>query len=326
LATPPKSLLALAALAAALLLPHAASAARPSCGDTITRDTALRADLTGCAGTALRIAADGVALDLRGHSVEGAIVVDGHTGVKVRNGTVAGDVRLDGATAARVRRLSVRGGSIFCVHSAGCTIARNRVTGGGIAIADSKPGAVNAVRWNAVRGAPGAAIAVDRADTTTVARNLARESAVGIEAAHAADVRIAENLVVGNAGDGISGSFGSAAQFVRNAVVSNGGDGISLRMWGGDTLIAGNLAAGNARNGILGATVSHWVVTRNLAVRNDQAGIAITGLADDTSLAANRAFRNGGLGIDVVAGVTDGGRNRARANGVAAQCAGIACS
>jgi hypothetical protein len=97
-------------------------------------------------------------------------------------------------------------------------------------------------------------------------------------------------------------------------------------MWGGDTLIAGNVVVGNGRNGILGATVSHWVVARNLAVRNEAAGIAITGLADDTALARNRAFHNGGLGIDVVAGVADGGGNRARANGVAAQCAGIACS
>lgn len=322
----PKSLFALAALTVALLAPQAAFADGPSCGDTITKDTALQADLTGCAGTALEIGADGVVLDLRGHSVEGTILVSGHAGVTVRDGTVTGDVRLEDVTRARVRGLAVRGGSIFCVHSAGCAIAWNKVVGGGIAIADSEPGAVNAVRWNAVRGAPAAAIAVDRADTTSISRNIARDSAIGIEASHAADVRIAENLVVDNSGDGISGSFGSAVKIVRNAIVSNGGDGISLRMWGGDTLIARNLVLGNGRNGILGATVSHWVVKRNLAVRNDATGIAITGLASDAALAGNRAFRNGGLGIDVVSGVADGGRNRARANGVAAQCAGIACS
>jgi nitrous oxidase accessory protein NosD len=318
-------LIALAAFTVALVSPQAASAARPSCGATITTNTALRSDLTGCGATALTIGADGVTLDLGGHTVEGAIFAGGHAGFTIRNGTVDGEVRLEGVRRARVRRLAVRSGSILCIDSAGCAIVQNTVAGGGIAIAQSQPGAVNVVRGNAVRNAPLAAIAVDRSDSTSIRENIARDSAVGIESSHAADIRIAGNLIVDNSGDGISGSFGSAAQIVRNAIVSNSGDGISLRMWGGDTLIARNLLFKNGRTGILGATVAHWLVTRNLSARNGSTGIAITGLVTDTTLAANRAFANGGLGIDAAAGVTDGGRNRAGDNAGVPQCAGVTC-
>jgi hypothetical protein len=42
-------------------------------------------------------------------------------------------------------------------------------------------------------------------------------------------------------------------------------------------------------------------------------------------LTKNRAVRNGDLGIEAVAGVTDGGRNRASGNGDARQCVNVKC-
>ena len=44
-----------------------------------------------------------------------------------------------------------------------------------------------------------------------------------------------------------------------------------------------------------------------------------------TKLLGNFAMLNGDLGIEAVPGVTDGGGNRARHNGNAAQCTGVAC-
>ena len=44
-----------------------------------------------------------------------------------------------------------------------------------------------------------------------------------------------------------------------------------------------------------------------------------------TLLRANAADRNGDLGISAVAGVVDGGGNRAAGNGNPAQCAGVSC-
>jgi parallel beta-helix repeat protein len=56
----------------------AAGTPRPpvSCGQTITRDTVLRQDLVDCVGPGLVIGADGVTLDLGGHTVRGAAHVD----------------------------------------------------------------------------------------------------------------------------------------------------------------------------------------------------------------------------------------------------------
>ncbi len=321
-----KTLLPFATLLCALFLAQTASAHHVSCGATLTTDTVLHADLTRCTGTALAIGADGVTLDLRGHRVEGAIVASGRANVAVRNGLVQGDVRFERVRGATVRRLHVRRGSIQCLRSAGCTISRNLVSRGGIAIVQSESGIANHVRGNVVGGAPGAGIAANRTDTTSITGNVVRDSGTGIETSHAADLRIARNVLTGNSGDGLSGSFGSAATILRNVIASNAGDGISLRTWGGDTLIARNIVYRNRRNGIFGAAVAHWSVIRNVAARNAEAGIAVTGAVEDATLARNRARRNGGLGIDAAPGVSDGGGNRARANGAGAQCAGIVCN
>ena len=48
-----------------------ASTNRMSCGDTITADTTLHADLLDCPNNGIVIAADDVSLDLNGHSVGG---------------------------------------------------------------------------------------------------------------------------------------------------------------------------------------------------------------------------------------------------------------
>lgn len=321
---------AFAALAAALCLSQAVSAARaPSsrvrCGATITADTVLRADVTGCAGSALVIGGDGVTLDLNGHTVQGAVVANGRTDLQVRDGVVEGDLQLQHVSRATVRKVRVRNGSITCLHAAGCTILKSSVTGGGIAIVKSESGVPNRVRGNTVNGAPGAGITASRTDTTSITANVVRNSGTGIEASHAADLRIARNLVVDNTGDGLSGSFGAAGTIVRNVVAWNGGDGIALRNWGGQTLIARNVASRNGRNGILGRVVGHWAVVHNVADHNGQAGVAITGAVDDTTVAANRARLNRGLGIDVVPAVTDGGGNAARGNGAPEQCVGVAC-
>jgi hypothetical protein len=322
--------LAFAALAVAVFGPQAVSAARaPSsrvpCGATIAADTVLRSDVAGCTGTALVIGRDGVRLDLNGHTVEGSIVATDVSDLQIRDGVVEGDVQLQHVSRATVRKLRVRDGSINCVRSAACTILKSSVTGGSIAIVESEIGVPNRVRANAVTGAPGPGIIASRTDTTSITANVVRHSGTGIEASHAADLRIARNVVFGNTGDGLSGSFGAAAVIVRNVIVSNGGDGISLRNWGGQTLIARNIASRNGHDGIMGRVVGRWAVVHNVADRNRGAGVSITGAVDDATLAGNRARRNGGLGIDAVPAVTDGGGNEARENGAPEQCTGVVC-
>ncbi|HEX6158730.1 MAG TPA: hypothetical protein VF111_01105, partial [Thermoanaerobaculia bacterium] len=75
-----------------------------SCGDTIMVDTTLDRDLTECRSNGIVIGADGITLDLGGHTISGdgklvrrcprrqicdaGIANDGHDGVTVRNGSV----------------------------------------------------------------------------------------------------------------------------------------------------------------------------------------------------------------------------------------------
>lgn len=75
-------------------MPSPAAAAPPvRCGDTITRDVTLRADLR-CDGTALVIGADGVTVDLNQHVVSGprttgvGISATQRSGLRVRNGAI----------------------------------------------------------------------------------------------------------------------------------------------------------------------------------------------------------------------------------------------
>src|SRR5215211_9424438 len=43
----------------------------PGCGDTITTDTSLHKDLVDCPNNGIIIGADGVTLDLNGHTIDG---------------------------------------------------------------------------------------------------------------------------------------------------------------------------------------------------------------------------------------------------------------
>ena len=74
------------------------------CGDTITADTTLAADLLDCPNNGIVIGADDITLDLNGHTIDGdnaladpcpedefcdfGIANDGHNGVRITNGTV----------------------------------------------------------------------------------------------------------------------------------------------------------------------------------------------------------------------------------------------
>src|SRR3954452_9354166 len=88
------SLLRAAAGAPLLSAPAAASAAPLRCGQTITRDTRLTADLVNCPATGITIDANHVTLDLNGHTIDGAgrdtgvVIAAGRRGVRVSGGTI----------------------------------------------------------------------------------------------------------------------------------------------------------------------------------------------------------------------------------------------
>ena len=74
---------------------------------------------------------------------------------------------------------------------------------------------------------------------------------------------------------------------------------------------------------IVEATATDTVVARNLVIGSGDDGIDVDN--PKTTLTRNIALHNGDLGIEAVPGVSDGGGNKAHANGNRAQCTNVAC-
>jgi parallel beta-helix repeat protein len=135
-------------------------------------------------------------------------------------------------------------------------------------------------------------------------------------------------------GYGISVEGGTGNRVIANLVLGGTHDGIRLDTFAPDdlpltdTLVRGNVVRGAAVDGIsVGTETDNPVpgarIAANRSSRNGDDGIDVRRAG--TLLRANAANRNGDLGISAVAGVVDGGGNRAARNGNPAQCEGVSC-
>jgi hypothetical protein len=97
----------------------------------------------------------------------------------------------------------------------------------------------------------------------------------------------------------IASSTGTVATYTT--ITEAWADGISVDAASADTRLVGNVVTDSAQDGI---DVEHV----------------------GTYLATNVSDRNGERGIEAVAGVTDGGGNRARDNGETPQCLNVVCT
>jgi hypothetical protein len=79
-------ILVIAAVGFIALSPGNAFAAPVSCGDTIVANTTLHADLVNCSGIGLVIGADGITLDLNGHTITGNLNGDHTAGIQALRG------------------------------------------------------------------------------------------------------------------------------------------------------------------------------------------------------------------------------------------------
>jgi hypothetical protein len=146
-------ILALVAVCLALSAGQA-SANHVGCGDTITADTTLDGDLLDCPSNGILIGADGISLDLNGHTIEGdgeltedcpegepcdlGVLSDGHAGVTIRDGSVRGfavAAIIGGAPDNRLLHLSLTGSTfpgVIVFESSGLRFERNTVTANGL--------------------------------------------------------------------------------------------------------------------------------------------------------------------------------------------------
>jgi parallel beta-helix repeat protein len=292
LRTPGRLLLAVMVMALFAVTAAPAYASHVGCGSLITTDTTLDGDVGPCVGDGLVVAADGVTLDLGGHTVSGAgtgagVRVARHTGVEVTGGTIEGfhtGLVLDEADGNHIWSLTLRDN------------LRQ-----GITVAGSD---ANVVEKNSLLDNDGDAIRLGLSDGNVVRKNIAVGNVFGIGVADFSDGNLVEkNSVSATRVFGIA-VFSSS---IDNRVEKNDVRGTLL----GDGII-------------VAADSSGTQITKNVADSNGDDGIDIDNPA--TTITANTANDNADLGIEAVAGTTDGGGNRASGNGNPAQCTGVSCS
>jgi hypothetical protein len=266
-----------------------------ACGDTITTDVTLTANLTSCPGDGLIVAADGVTVDLNGHSVRGSgagtgITVSG-ADVSVVNGLVGGfdvGVRSSFGSGDRTR------------------LSRLTVTGNGTGVvANSQSGVL---------------------DQSTIALN----AGAGLTVAGANSWTIEHSQVTDNGGAGMVLFQALFTTIAGNTVSHNAGNGIEFRFHVDVATVSDNLVARNGGFGIR-ITDSTSKVLRNVARRNGNTGILLSESENPEAvvfyeISGNVSNDNAGAGIVATAGMTDGGGNSAKHNGATPQCMNVACS
>jgi hypothetical protein len=325
-------------------LPSGASARVVQCGEVITADTRVSNDLACPTPVALEIGANGVDLDLAGHTIaavgfvdetgsvyeEGiGLLVPGFDDASVANGTVIGHeslgygVRATEADRLSLRRLRTQGYGSLIVSGDAIGIVSVRTRGFSTAITSS--GAiVDGLTTETELDVAGQAVEVTDGDFRSFAGFTVDDSSLRRNV-------LAEDLI-------LRGS--------RNAVVRNEARSAFLGAGSGNTVRAnrfgslvlepdfsGNLIRSNIVRGTADLPDVDGIFVPAGAADNALVGNSASGSGDDgidveepsTTLADNRAFDNADLGIEAVAGVIDGGGNRASGNGNPLQCLNVAC-
>ena len=292
-----------AALLGLLALPSGASALHVQCGDVITRSVKLDSDLT-CPAQGLIVGADGVKIDLGGHTLSGpggglgdepfeGVRADGRSDLLVRNGTIRGfitSVLLTATSSSVVKDIAFRDGlDGILVQGGRNVISRNAGTAGFTGIhADGDSSVVE-------RNSAAAEFAITvEGDNPRVTRNHADCSLRGLEVRNYRAAVVSRNVVEGPC---ITGFF------------LVGRDGVIER----NTALFADVG--------LSVQDPSGVVRRNVANQNFD-GIVIE--SPGTTVTRNTANLNQNWGI-FAPGAIDGGGNRASGNGVPEQCFGVRC-
>jgi hypothetical protein len=338
----------LAVLIAALALavfPATAAARTVTCGEVITQSTAVDNNLLCDASSGLVIGANGVRLDLRGHTIQTTadrlfnsgftgIDVQGHDDVVVRNGNAFGSGLFPGlwVTGSRNRLVDVTAfGETSFVVNGDYNVLRHvsgfrlRVSGNNTTVSSSDglfadvSGTGHRIVDSDLRGAR------IWGDHVTLARNLV--PTIRLEGD--------DNRVVRNRGVASLVLSGADRNFVAHNQIGGPDPPVSFDGPPGLQVGLEDPAIGNAIvdndvsevalefPGIWVGAGSVWTqVLRNRSHSNPGDGILVE--EHGTLVRGNVANGNGKLGINAP-GVSDGGGNRASGNADARQCVGVVC-
>ena len=328
----------LAVLGVALIPGGQALANHVSCGQTITQDTTLDSDLVNCPARGLVLGADGVDLDLAGHTISGTgsaffgIEARVRSGLSVHDGTVTGfdsfGVLLSDVTDSEVTRLAVTAhfnGIWFSGNSDRNHIQRNTITAlDGIEMNDDAD--ANVIAHNSITaGIEGIDLEYDFRNRQQFNRIEHNHSTSGFRVVGNDDLVIAHNVI----NDGFQGMVvgeGSRILISKNTV-SGTGQGMIL-FHADDSLVEKNVVSDNTIDGIVMFNSEGAILNHNVASRNGEFGIQVLTFEpfpDPHTLVHNVANDNGILGIAALPTTIDGGHNRASGNGDPRQCVNVVC-
>jgi parallel beta-helix repeat protein len=349
-----------AAFAQAVALPAIAgrpaavfAQATPHCGDTITADTTLHADLVDCPTEGLVIGADNITINLNGHTIDGDNALAdcpggfncdvgisnmaGHDGVTVRGGVIrqfdVGVFFAGGPAHTRLRQLAVRNSlevGIIVADSTDSVIEKNDLSDNGfsgIVLGDSRHALL---ARNSVSGSRGNAMVLFGVHDSTVEKNTLDDNDHGIAAiAGSSRVTIRRNAVSHSGGSAIDLGGGAAANRVEHNHLVDNGDGIILEEVA-DNLISGNIVT---RTGLFGFPdtggfgiildgADHNTLDRNTVTGGRGPAIFVATLDAPTAAEGNIISRNivnsrqyDGVFVDNRATATVVERNTANHNG-----------
>ncbi len=236
------SVAAAALVAGALAAPAAHAAAPLHCGATIKKSTKLAKDLTNCRGVGLRIGADGITLDLNGHTIAAAaqrnptahgILNVGHDRVTIKGGTVQGfgayGVRLAGVQRNHVvdMKMTANFTGIGLVESSRNLVERSAMSGSRFVGVNLTGGTANRVTHDQIAASVGPGVLVQ----TSVAD-------------HGRGNELLANVILGN---GIQVNPGQLATVIAGNAVRSSGEGIVT--YEPSTILQGNIATVSAPNG-----------------------------------------------------------------------------
>ncbi|MGB2850037.1 MAG: right-handed parallel beta-helix repeat-containing protein [Solirubrobacterales bacterium] len=283
-----------------------AAAAPVQCGDVITEDLKLQADLTDCPDDGLVVGADRITINLNGHEVSsecqgdeciGRIGIDnsGFDRVRIRNGTVSGfeqTIRLQRSDRNTLADLEVDGGIVGLLGSISLVLDHSNR---------------NVIRDSFVSGGdPGGAV-LSGSDHNKFARSTLFGGGVidirngsGLVLLDGSDANTLSRSTADAGGGGVT-IWNSVHNSIRNSAINHG-----LSLFNADrTLIVGNDLSGGQGNGVSARGDQN-------TIRGNRIDGGIYLLGDRNLATANRITGDfGGLVY-----VDSGDRNVVRANDV----------
>jgi large repetitive protein len=278
-------------------------------------------------GVYIRNTSDNTVRDIKASTSDdesAGVILRGCTHCRVEHTSVSDmsvGIVLDRSIGARIEHNNIQHvgfAGVALVVTEGSRIAHNSIhdspdTDGIVVLAESHH---NVVTDNESFNNGGGLSIVGGSHHNALVRNSLHDNAfVGMFVNASDDNRIESNYIARNAqaafdaGEGSDGGIHLTADdgdtsdrnvITKNTLVGNFGDGLLVDAGQGDTRIERNVARGNWDDGIDVESA-------------------------ETTIVGNAANNNHDLGIEAVAGVVDGGRNRAAGNGDPRQCINVAC-